>query len=288
MRFSKPIWLLIGLLFLTFSLDAQQKAAYKIYTSKGKKVTYKKMLKTLQKQDIILFGEYHNNPIAHWLQLEVLQDLQPNHSMVLGLEMLERDAQPSIDLYLKDQIDQVALDTLVDLWSNYKTDYKPTVDFAKSKNIPVVSTNIPRRYASKVYREGGFAALDNLSAEEKSWIAPLPIPFDPDLPTYKEMLNMMGGHGSTDLVKAQAIKDATMAHFILDNFQKGSLFLHLNGSYHSDFYEGILWYMKLSEPDLNYTTISTVSQEDISRLESDNKNRANFIICVDADMTTTY
>ncbi len=28
------------------------------------------MLRTLQQKDIVLFGEFHNNPISHWLQLE--------------------------------------------------------------------------------------------------------------------------------------------------------------------------------------------------------------------------
>ncbi|MEM9824671.1 MAG: ChaN family lipoprotein, partial [Bacteroidota bacterium] len=105
---------------------------------------------------------------------------------------------------------------------------------------------------------------------------------------YKNILTMMGDHGSPELVKAQAIKDATMAHFILKNFQPGNTFLHFNGAYHSDFFEGILWYLKQEESALNYLTITTVSQKDIHRLNQENKGRADFIICVDEDMTTTY
>jgi hypothetical protein len=91
-----------------------------------------------------------------------------------------------------------------------------------------------------------------------------------------------------DLVRAQAIKDATMAHFILENYREGCIFLHYNGAYHSDFYEGIGWYLRQARPDLAYITITTVSQEDINQLEAKNEGRADFIICVDADMTTTY
>ena len=97
----------------------------------------------------------------------------------------------------------------------------------------------------------------------------------------------MGGKGA-DIVKAQAIKDATMAHFILENYKTGSTFLHYNGAFHSDFHEGILWYLQQQKPDLNYVTITTVSQKDISKLDKENKGRADFIICVDEDMTTTY
>jgi hypothetical protein len=99
---------------------------------------------------------------------------------------------------------------------------------------------------------------------------------------------MMPGHSGTNLPKAQALKDATMAHFILENYKQGSLFLHFNGAYHSDNYEGVLWYLKQARPTLKYATISTVSQKDISKLLAENRGKADFIICVDEDMTTTY
>ena len=99
---------------------------------------------------------------------------------------------------------------------------------------------------------------------------------------------MMPDHGGDNLPKAQAIKDATMAYFILENFKQGSLFIHYNGSYHSENYEGILWYLKKKRPELKYVTITTVTQKDISRLLAENKGKADFIICVDEDMTTTY
>ena len=162
------------------------------------------------------------------------------------------------------------------------------VDFAKANKLPFIGTNIPRRYASMVFKKGGFPALDGLSDEEKSWIAPLPIKFDAELPQYKKMMEMMGGHRGADIVKAQAIKDATMAYFILENYKAESTFIHYNGAFHSDFYEGILWYLQQQQPDLNYMTITTVSQKDVSKLDEENIGRADFIICVDEDMTTTY
>jgi uncharacterized iron-regulated protein len=264
-----------------------QKEAYVIYNAKGKKVSYKKMMKKLAKKDVILFGELHNNPIAHWLQFEVTSELDEKRDLILGAEMLEADDQDHVTRYIKGEIDHDALDSLARLWPNYKTDYKPLVDFAKDNEIDFVATNIPRRFASLVYKKG-FEALDSLSAEEKSWIAPLPFPFDSELPRYKNILVELGDHASPELVKAQASKDATMAHFIMTHFKQGSLFLHYNGAYHSDYYEGILWYLNGLNPDLNYATITTVSQEDVQKLEEEYKNRADFIICVDANMTTTY
>jgi len=234
-----------------------------------------------------LFGELHNNPISHWLQYEVTSDLNPNKPLILGAEMLEAESQGTLNDYLDDKISSKDLDSLVKLWPNYKTDYAPLVNFAKEKQLPFVATNIPRRYANLVYKKG-FAALDTLSNEEKGWIAPLPIAFDSELPTYKAILTTMGDHGSPELVEAQAMKDATMAYFILKNYKKDHLFIHYNGAYHSDSYEGILWYLKKERNDLKYTTISTVSQDEVSKLNKENLNKADFIICVDSNMTSTY
>lgn len=276
------IYLLIG--FVNFG---QNKMPYQLYTKEGKKTTYDKLLKASEKNEVILFGEFHDNSIVHWLQLEFTKDLAQKKSLVLGAEMIEADNQKQLDQYLKKEINQKQLDSSARLWNNYKTDYKPLVDFAKEKNFRFIATNVPRRYASMVFKKD-FEGLDELSAEEKSWMAPLPIPFDINLPGYKSMLEMMGGHAGEKMPKAQALKDATMAHFILENFNSGTIFVHYNGTYHSDNFEGISWYLKKSQPTLKILTIATVEQEDISKLEDENYTKADFILVVDIDVTKTY
>ena len=263
------------------------KSAYTIYNSKGLEVSYTKMIHTLAEQDIILFGELHNNPIAHWLQLEVTKELHKERELILGAEMIEADNQDELDMFLLDSISYKDLKKQARLWPNYKTDYAPLVNFAKANKLPFVASNIPRRFARKVHKND-FESLNTLTAEEKSWIAPLPIHFDINLPTYQSILKMMGKHGSPKLVKAQATKDATMAHFILKNYVEEHLFLHYNGAFHSDFYEGILYYLKRQRSDLSYKTISTVTQSDIDYLDEEHYEKADFIIVVDSDMTTTY
>ena len=49
--------------------------AYGLFTEKGKKADYSDLIKAASSADIILFGEEHNNPISHWLQLELTSDL---------------------------------------------------------------------------------------------------------------------------------------------------------------------------------------------------------------------
>ncbi len=105
------------------------------------------------------------------------------------------------------------------------------------------------------------------------------------------MIEAMGGHKSarmTNIVKAQALKDATMAHFILENWKEGKCFYHFNGSYHSDNKESIILYLKKANPELNIVSISTVTQENIDSISDESKKLADYIIVVDEDVTKTY
>jgi uncharacterized iron-regulated protein len=261
--------------------------AYALFTAKGKALSHKAAMKQVKRADIILFGELHNNAIAHWLQLELTRELIADGPLVLGAEMIERDDQPTLDRYLRGEIDQAAFDTLARLWKNHASDYKPLVDLAKQHGLPFVAANVPRRYARAVNR-GGFEALDTVPTAERAWIAPLPIAFDPDLPRYQHMLGMMGDHGTLNTVKAQALKDATMAHSIAERHVPGHRFIHYNGSYHSDFHEGINWYLQHLRPELKRITIATVTQAEVKNLDAEFLGQADIIIVVDADVTGTY
>ena len=260
--------------------------AFAFFTQNGKRTSYRKLLRKSKKADIVLFGEYHNNPIAHWLEVKLTKDLLGKRSLILGAEMFERDNQDALDGYLEGTIDQKGLDTLARLWKNYKTDYKPWVDLAKREKLPIVATNIPRKYANLVYKKG-LQALDTLPSAERKWIVSLPFPYDGNLSQYEKM-KKMARHNPENLPMAQAIKDATMAESIETHYKKGSLFLHLNGSYHSDFFQGIYWYLRKRNPNLKILTISTLSQSSLKKLSSEAYGQADFILVVDEDMTGSY
>jgi uncharacterized iron-regulated protein len=275
------------LLAISLTAAAQDKQPYQLYTKDGKKTTYKKLLNASADAEVVLFGEHHDNSVVHWLQLELTKDLAEKKSLVLGAEMIEADNQKQLDRYLVGDINQKAFDTLARLWPNHKTDYKPLVDFAKEKKFPFIATNIPRKYARMVNKQG-LESLNDLTAEEKAWIAPLPIAYDANLPGYKGMMEMMGDHATENFPKAQAVKDATMAHFIVQNLKPNSIFIHYNGTYHSDNYEGINWYLKRLKPQVKILTIAAVSQKDIHTLEKEHLNKADFILVVDEDVTKTH
>ena len=266
------------------------KPAYRIFNNEGKKVKYKKMLEAAKDADVVFFGELHNNPICHWLQFELTKDIYSakNGNVVLGAEMFEADNQLILNEYLSGQISKKNFEKEARLWPNYETDYKPLVEFAKDSSLIFVATNIPRRYASIVYKKG-FEGLDSLPAESKSYIAPLPIEYDPKLKGYKDMLEQMElmGHGNNNFPKAQAIKDATMGYSIAEYAGDGKTFIHYNGTYHSNNYEGTLWYLNKYKPGLKIVTISSVEQSDIENLDEENLDLGNFILVVTETMTKT-
>jgi uncharacterized iron-regulated protein len=288
----KRLILPIVLLAFVFMAMKADKDAYQIFNKKGKKISYAKMFKNATEADVILFGELHNNPICHWLQLELTSDLyhEIGNKLVLGAEMFERDGQLILDEYVKGQISTRSFESQARLWPNYETDYKPLVEFAKGNKLPFVATNIPRRYASVVFKQG-FEGLESLDKHAKMFIAPLPIPYDAELPGYKAMLEMgggMGGHGSDNFPKAQAIKDATMAHFILENLDEGKTFLHYHGTYHSNNFEGIMWYLNEYRPGLNIMTIASVEQDTIGKISEENEGLADYVLVIPTTMTKTH
>ena len=281
--------LFLAIILVALTAFKNDKPAYQLFDQEGKQVKYSKMLKELNEADVVFFGEMHNNPICHWLQYELTSDLYEasQEGIILGAEMFERDDQLILDEYLEGKISKKSFEKESKIWDNYKTDYSPLVEFAKDSSLMFVATNIPRRYASIVYGKG-FEGLENLEPEAKGYIAPLPVEYDAELKGYKAMLEMGGGHGGANLPKAQAIKDATMAYSIAGFAGEGKLFIHYNGTYHSDDFEGILWYLNKYKPGLKIVTIASVEQAGIEELEEENLNVADFILAVPKDMTKTY
>lgn len=275
---------------LLSSVMAQSgKPAYIIYNQAGEEISFHDLYERVADSDLIFFGEEHNNAIAHWVRFELVEKLSQTESKSfrIGMEMFEADQQILIDEYFSDLITQSGFEQEARLWNNYQTDYKPMLEFVKEQGIPLTATNIPRRYANSVYRNG-LEALDSLSGQSKQWIAPLPIEVDLSLPGYKNISDMAQGHGGENLIYAQAVKDATMAHFILLSMEPDTQLFHLNGSYHSDNREGIVWYINHWAAGYQIHTIQVLSAENIKEIDHDELQSADFTIAVPDNMTKTY
>jgi uncharacterized iron-regulated protein len=278
------------------------KPAYRLFTADGKPVTYGKMVKVLAAADVVLFGESHNDPIAHWLELQVAKDLlrAKGQKLVLGAEMFERDVQPILASYVTvcDSTTEEVFAARTRPWPNYATDYRPLVELARANRLRFIGTNAPRPFARQVAKDG-LESLAGLPEAEKAWLMPLPLRVDMQRPAYQKMRTLFsadaghGGGGAASIgldrmINAQALKDATMAHFIASGRGSGELFLHFNGSFHSDNHSGICEYLLQEAPTTKLLTISTVSQEDLTKLLDENRQIADYILVVPEDMTKTY
>jgi len=263
--------------------------AYRIFDKNGKEAGWDDVVNHCKTNQVVLFGELHNNTISHWLQLKLTEALfKENNKLTLGAEMFESDQQILMNEYLQKVITEKNFEAEMRLWPNYQTDYKPLVNFALSNKLSFIATNVPRRYASVVAKKGK-DELANITPDAKNAICPLPLVVDTTLKSYEGIIAMNMGHGSNiNMVYAQAVKDATMAYFIVNNLTDKGVFLHFNGAYHSDLHEGIGYYLQKYKAGIKTATISTVEQKDLSKLEDEYKGKADFIIVVDEEMTKTH
>jgi len=138
-----------------------------------------------------------------------------------------------------------------------------------------------------VYRFG-LDTLAYLPEASKQFIEHFPIAYDTSLHLYKEISIMAGGHGGENLPKSQAIKDATMAHFIHANMKEDTKFIHYHASYHSKYHESIMWYLLLLNSSLAIQTIDLVEQVDVSELDKELIGNTDFFIVIDEDMCKTH
>lgn len=275
-------------------MTAQGKPAYELFKNNGKKANYDKMIKDLAESDMVFFGEYHTNPISHWMQLEMSKSFYDikGEKLFFGAEMFENGNQLVIDEYLQGLYsDKKMTPEITQLWGNYETDYKPLVEFAKEKGLRFIATNIPRRYAAMINSKG-IDALKELSPEALEMIGPdLEKYFDPTVKAYAEMADMMGGHVPENMLNiqtAQASKDATMAHFSLENFSPGDFLFHFEGSYHSNHGQGIIWWINKIQPGLNIKSVTTVTRSEWDKMPKEERETiAAYIIVVADDMTQT-
>lgn len=253
---------------------------FSLLNKNGDPASYTQLLEAAAAHDIVLFGELHGNATAHRLQHKLSADLdeklrEQNVQLFLAMEMFEADQQSLMDGFISGRLTEAEFEDHARLWQNYESDYKPLIEFASTEGLPVIASNIPRPFASQVHHEG-LESLDALGETAQNYMAPLPIEVDLELPGYAAMLEM-GGHGGGEpenLARAQAVKDATMAHFMLThlNADENRRIMHFNGRYHSDNYEGIYWYLRHYGFEGDILTISTLMEGEAV------EERADFIL----------
>lgn len=288
-RFSIFLTLFLGFfLFSNVSSYAQTAEAYYLVDVKGKKTSWKKMIQNMQKSEVVFFGEEHNCTMSHWLTLQLMKEWTKTDSLnkSFALEMFERDQQPTLDSLMLKQFPLEDLSKHTRTWSNYLSDYAGFLQLSLQKNLRIVSSNIPRKYASKLFKEGRDSLLA-LGEMEKKWMCPLDFPVDRTLSQYEQLIEMEQHMSGKNFVEAQAIKDATMAESIAKELQAGRKVFHLNGKYHSDFKQSILWYLNKYRPNTKTMTISVIRQNN-HVLPDEWKGVADYIFIIPEDFPVSY
>ena len=213
--------------------------------------------------DVVFLGEAHDDSTAHAVELAVLRAaLELDRPVVLALEMAETDVQPVLDEYLTGLIRERDWLAAGRPWTNYEADYRPLVELARERGIPVVASNAPGRYVSLVSRSGDLAVLDSLSAAARAWLPPTVDP--PSEALAAKFADLMGGmpHGAGPTVEgmlaAQNLRDATMAWRIAEALRAhpGALVVHVNGSFHSEGRLGIPEHLARRAPDARQLVVT--------------------------------
>ncbi|NBC00313.1 MAG: hypothetical protein GVY15_05575, partial [Bacteroidetes bacterium] len=124
--------------------------AYRIYQPDGTAVTLDELAAAADTVQVVFFGEQHNDPVAHALQdslfrqLHARADTATARPVALSLEMFDRDVQYILNEYLAGHINEENFLQSVRPWSNYASDYRPLVEFARMRDLSVLAANAPR------------------------------------------------------------------------------------------------------------------------------------------------
>lgn len=275
---------------------------YKLYFSPLKKeVNLNDLLREIDNYDIVLFGEEHNDSVAHFLEYKILEMMYDRYgkNTVLSMEMFDRDVQTVLNEYLSGKIKETHFKKDARVWTNYK-DYRSMIEFAKSKELKVIATNAPMRYVSIANRMGQ-AELQNLSSDAKGWIAPLP--YDTATGKYYDKLREIMGystqtekHGDKTMLppslNGHSLWDATMSYFIAEVFKSSpdAKVIHYNGRFHSDEHYGIYQQLEKYAKEKKVLVISAVPGEtDFPNVNYENyKQLGDFIIITDPKVPKTF
>jgi len=249
-------------------------------TAGARRIELAEMVDRLADHDVVFLGEEHDNDVGHRLQLWTTRMLHARrHDLVLSLEQFEADVQESLDLYLAGTIDEETFLASARPWGNYDEHYRPAVEWAKKRGLPVLAANIPRPLARTVSRRG----YDDVAGERFA-----PWGLHVDEAAYRELFaQAMGGHGALEDAQldlwfaAQCVKDDMMAESIACALERAAparpLVVHWCGKFHSDRGLGTVSRLLRRRPGLKVAVVSMSSGRISRPLDADELAAGDFL-----------
>jgi uncharacterized iron-regulated protein len=245
----------------------------------------------LKDYDAVLFGEWHDHPGNHLAEMALFRALAARTpKLALSLEQFERDVQPVLDAYVKGAIGEEALRQRGRAWGNYAESYRPLVEYAKERAIPVIAANAPAAIVRCV-GQAGPEYLSRLPADKRGQAAAeLHLAAGPYRDKFFRFLDESGSHGPdeksiradgkpTDAAlrafASQVTRDDTMAESIARHIEKnpGAKVFHLAGDFHVEDHLGTAERLKLLAPNLKIAVIAPIEP---SRIEEARKGANEF------------
>lgn len=273
---------------------------YVVYDGDGTPSSLDAVVAAALLDEVLLVGEEHDDMVGHRIEAVLLESLaaalsipQGGRDLVLSLEMFERDVQYIVDEYLADLISEEHFLRSSRPWDDYDLRYRPLVEAAKERGIPVVAANAPRRYVSRVTSHGP-GSLAELPAEARRHLPPLPYPGPSE--RYREQWNavmenaLAGYEGGADgrdysvnpnAIHSQALWDASMGHAVTEALVRhlGGFVVHFAGSFHVEKGTGILERIADYRPGTRVTTVVMTKVDDVGAWSGDDHGPlADFVI----------
>jgi uncharacterized iron-regulated protein len=260
-------------------------------------VGWQKLIDAAAGVDVVFFGEQHDNPATHRAELALLAAIGARRSsVVVSLEMFDRDVQPVLDAYLAGQIPESAFVAGTRAWPRYNTDYRALVELARADGWPVVAANPPRRLATAVSR-AGLGVLDTIPARDRAMIArDLSCPRDRYFDRFAESMKGHSAGGgppsardsaaaaavTARFYEAQCVKDETMGESIAAARARagaGAIVVHFNGAFHTDMGLGTTARARRRMPGVRTLLVTAVPVDDVARADAASfADRADYVI----------
>ena len=234
----------------------------------GARLSWDEMTAELAAAEAVFLGETHIDESTHRVELAVYEALLARRpgEVILAMEMFERDVQEHLDAYLAGEIDEPAFLAAARPWGNYATAYRPMIERAKAAGRPVIASNFPVSLRYLVAR-GGAKALDTLDDEQARLV---PAGLLPNQASYwrrvdnaiRGHIGMMGGPAGEDarLYSTQSLWDNSMGESCAVALEQhpGEMVLHVNGGFHSRYWDGTARQLLLRRPGTRLKTVSIV------------------------------
>jgi len=255
-------------------------------------IAFTALLDALAKADVVFLGESHKDETTHRVELAVYDGLLARRGghVVLAMEMFERDVQAELDAYLAGAIDEPTFLSRVRPWGNYSTAYRPLIERAKASAGTVLASNFPHPVRMRLGMQSR-SAFDALRKESEGQV---PAELYPNSKLYwRRVDNAVRGHAgmaggiqdeNARLLSIQSLWDNSMGETCAVALDKhpGKAVLHVNGGFHSAYWDGTVHQLRRRKPDAKIKTVSIIPVANPTTAELDGLPLADYVVFAEA------